>query len=52
MLQLHGTLGSINRSELKAIMDVAVVYRLSVNDWLHILAPREFPKKRLEYELR
>ena len=43
---------SINRSELKAIMDVAVGYRRRVNDWLHILAPGEFPKKRLEYKLR
>jgi len=43
---------SINRSELKAIMDIAVGYRQRIADWLHILAPGEFPKKRLEYKLR
>jgi ATP-dependent Lon protease len=44
--------GSISRSELKAIMDMAVEYRSRVNDWLHILSPGEFPKKKLEYRLK
>jgi len=52
LLKLLVPNGSVNRSELKAIMDVAVGYRQRVNDWLHILAPGEFPKKRLEYKLR
>jgi ATP-dependent Lon protease len=43
---------SINRSELKAIMDLAVEYRQRANDWLHILSPGEFPKKRIEYQLK
>lgn len=43
---------SFSRSELKAVMDVAVEYRNRVNDWLHILSPGEFPKKRLGYKLR
>ncbi|MGQ9470019.1 MAG: BREX system Lon protease-like protein BrxL [Nitrososphaerales archaeon] len=52
LLKLLVPSGSINRSELKAIMDVAVEYRQRANDWLHILAPGEFPKKRLEYKLK
>jgi len=52
LLKLLVPNGSINRSELKAIMDIAVGYRQRVNDWLHILAPGEFPKKRFEYKLR
>jgi len=52
LLKLLVPSGSFNRSELKAIMDIAVEYRKRVNDWLHILAPGEFPKKRLEYKLR
>lgn len=52
LLKLLVSSGSFNRSELKAIMDIAVEYRKRVNDWLHILAPGEFPKKRLEYKLR
>ena len=38
-----------NKSEMKTIMDIAVEYRKRVNDWLHILAPGEFPKKNLNY---
>ena len=52
LLKLLVPSGSINRSELKAIMDIAVEYRQRANDWLHILSPGEFPKKRFEYKLR
>ncbi|RLG60389.1 BREX system Lon protease-like protein BrxL [Candidatus Geothermarchaeota archaeon] len=44
--------GSFNRSELKAIMNIAVEYRNRINDLLHILSPGEFPKKKLEYRIR
>lgn len=43
---------STNKSELRAIMDLAIEYRKRVNDWLHILAPGEFPKKNLGYALK
>ena len=43
---------SFSKSELKIIMDVATEYRKRVNDWLHILEPGEFPKKRFEYNVR
>lgn len=43
---------SFSKSELKIIMDVATEYRKRVNDWLHILEPGEFPKKRFEYDVR
>jgi len=38
----------INREELKLITDVALEYRQRVRDWLHKIAPGEFPKERLE----
>ncbi len=40
------------KPELKTIMDIAIEYRKRVNDWLHILAPGEFPKKELNYTLK
>jgi ATP-dependent Lon protease len=40
---------SIDKNEMKTIMDIATEYRKRVNDWLHILAPGEFPKKKLDY---
>jgi len=43
---------STSRSELKAIMDVAIEYRQRANDWLHILSPGEFSKKNLTYDLK
>jgi len=52
LLKLITPSGSINRSELRAIMDIAVEYRKRINDWLHILAPGEFPKKKLDYMLK
>lgn len=44
--------GSMNKEELKIISDIAIEYRQRVNDWLHILAPGEYPKKRLSYRLK
>ena len=43
---------STNRSELKAIVDIAIEYRKRTNDRLHTLAPGEVLKKKLEYNLR
>lgn len=52
LLKLIIPSGSTNRSELRAIMNLAMEYRKRVNDWLHILAPGEFPKKTLDYALK
>jgi ATP-dependent Lon protease len=52
LLKLLAPSGNVSRSELKAIMDIAVEYRNKVCDWLHILSPGEFPKKKLEYRLK
>ncbi|MEM4091325.1 MAG: BREX system Lon protease-like protein BrxL [Thermoplasmatales archaeon] len=52
MIKLLVPSGSISRNELKAIMDVAIEYRQRIIDWLHILNPGEFPKKRLEYKFK
>ncbi len=43
---------SFDTDELKSIVEVAIEYRKRVNDWLHILEPGEFPKKKFEYELK
>jgi len=43
---------SFDRSELKTIMDIAIGYRKRVNDWLHILEPGEFEKKKFEYSIK
>jgi ATP-dependent Lon protease len=52
LLKLLAPSGSISRSEIKAIMDIAVEYRNRVNEWLHILSPGEFPKKKLGFSLK
>ena len=44
--------GSYDSKEIKIIIELAIEYRQRVNDWLHILAPGEFPKKRLGYVLK
>lgn len=43
---------SFDKNKLRMIMDIAIEYRKRVNDWLHILEPGEFQKKKFEYELR
>lgn len=40
-----------DRKELNIIMDLAIDFRNRVNDWLHVLAPGEFPTKRLKYKV-
>jgi ATP-dependent Lon protease len=52
LLKLLAPNGNVDRSELKIIMDIAVEYRNKICDWLHILSPGEFPKKKLEYRLK
>lgn len=38
---------SFSTSELKLVADVALEFRQRVRDWLHKVAPGEFPKERL-----
>lgn len=52
LLKLINPNESIDKTELKTIMDIAIEYRKRVNDWLHIRAPGEFPKKELNYTLK
>jgi len=43
--------GAFDKKELSILSEIAIEYRQRVNDWLHILDPGEFPKKRLQYKL-
>ncbi|MGB9853892.1 MAG: BREX system Lon protease-like protein BrxL [Candidatus Bathyarchaeales archaeon] len=52
LLKLLNPNESIDKTELKTIMDIAIEYRKRINDWLHILSPGEFPKKELSYTLK
>ena len=49
LLKLLAPSGSMDNNEMKIITDIAIGYRQRVNDWLHILAPGEYSKKRLTY---
>jgi ATP-dependent Lon protease len=40
------------KEELKICMDIAVEYRQRIVDWLHKLAPGEFKKKTVTYQIR
>jgi len=42
---------SFDRSELKLIADIALELRQRVRDWLHKIAPGEFPKERLSIRI-
>ncbi|MGB9694049.1 MAG: BREX system Lon protease-like protein BrxL [Fervidobacterium sp.] len=52
LLKLLNPNESIDKTELKTIMDIAIEYRKRINDWLHILSPGEFPKKEISYTLK
>lgn len=41
-----------DKSELSLVMDIALEYRQRVREWLHILAPGEFPKERLSCRIK
>lgn len=49
MIKLLTPNGSMCKNEMKIISEIAIEYRQRVNNWLHMLAPGEFPKKRLTY---
>jgi len=38
---------SFNKNELKLVADIALELRQRVRDWLHKIAPGEFPKEKL-----
>ena len=44
--------GTFNTQELKTITDTAVEYRQRVRDWLHKIAPGEFPKEKLTAQVK
>jgi ATP-dependent Lon protease len=44
--------GSLNPAELRIVIDIAVEYRQRVRDWLHKIAPGEFPKEKLSVEVK
>ena len=44
--------GSFNTNELRNIIDIAVDYRQRIRDWLHKIAPGEFPKERLSAQIK
>ena len=52
LLKLLFPHGEWDKSELSLVMDIALEYRQRVREWLHILAPGEFPKERLSYKIR
>ncbi len=52
LLKLLFPHGEWDKSELSLVMDIALEYRQRVREWLHILAPGEFPKERLSYRIR
>ena len=52
MVKLLVPHGSLDSNEVKILTDIAMEYRQRVTDWLHVLEPGEFPKKRLTYILK
>jgi len=42
---------SFSRSELKMVVEIALEFRQSVRDWLHKVAPGEFPKEQLSVKV-
>ena len=52
LLKLLFPHGEWDKSELNLVMDITLEYRQHVREWLHILAPGEFPKERLSYRIR
>lgn len=43
---------SFNKDELKLVTDVALEFRQGIRDWLHKIAPGEFPKEKLDIKIR
>jgi len=52
MLKILHPHGEFTNEELKTCMDIAVKYRQRIVDWLHKLAPGEFKKKTVAYQIR
>jgi len=42
---------SSSRSELKMVVEIALEFRQNVRDWLHKIAPGEFPKEQLSVKV-
>lgn len=52
LLKLLYPHGEWDNSELEAIMNLALEYRQRVREWLHILAPGEYPKECLSCKVK
>ncbi len=44
--------GTFDTYELRSVIDIAVDYRQRVRDWLHKIAPGEFPKETLSVRVK
>jgi ATP-dependent Lon protease len=44
--------GAFDTQELRTITEIAVEYRQRVRDWLHKIAPGEFPKEKLSVAVK
>ena len=51
MVKLLVPHGSLDSNEVKTLAHIAMEYRQRVNDWLHVLEPGEFPKKKIDIYL-
>jgi len=48
----NATTEGTNREEIKQIIELAIEFRNQVREWLHLLAPGEYPKEKLYYKVR
>lgn len=44
--------GEVKDDELKLAVDLAVEYRQRVADWLHFMAPGEYERKKIGYQIK
>jgi ATP-dependent Lon protease len=44
--------GAFNTQELRTVTEIAVEYRQRVRDWLHKIAPGEFPMEKLSVAVK
>jgi ATP-dependent Lon protease len=52
LLKLLAPHGDIGDRELRLALDTAVEYRQRIAEWLHMMAPGEYPMKKIGYGLR
>jgi len=42
---------SFNKDDLKLMVDIVLEFRQRIRDWLHKIAPGEFPKEKLSIKI-